>query len=81
MAKITLDQIKQEIEQDGWKIHSLEYKNLETEMSFECNNGHNVFAPFSKQIKSYRSQKVRQEYLPSTRQQKLLAIPYLIMEN
>lgn len=48
MAKITLDQIKQEIEQDGWKVHSLEYKNLETEMSFECNNGHNVFAPWKK---------------------------------
>jgi hypothetical protein len=48
MAKISLDQIKQEIEQDGWKIHSLEYKNLETEMSFECNNGHNVFAPWKK---------------------------------
>ena len=48
MAKITLDQIKQEIEQDGWKVHSLEYKNLETEMSFECSNGHNVFAPWKK---------------------------------
>ena len=36
MAKITLDQIKQELEQEGWKVHSLEYKNLETEMTFEC---------------------------------------------
>lgn len=48
MAKITLDQIKQEIEQDGWKVLSLEYKNLETEMTFECPNGHQVFAPWKR---------------------------------
>ena len=48
MAKITLDQIKQELEQEGWKVHSLEYKNLETEMTFECPNGHQVFAPWKK---------------------------------
>jgi hypothetical protein len=40
MAKITLDQIKEEVAQDGWKVLSLEYKNLETEMTFECSNGH-----------------------------------------
>lgn len=48
MAKITLDQIKQEIEQEGWKVHSLEYKNLKTEMTFECPNGHQVFVPWEK---------------------------------
>lgn len=48
MAKITLDQIKQELEQEGWKVHSLEYKNLETEMTFECPNRHQVFAPWKK---------------------------------
>lgn len=48
MAKITLDQIKQETEQDGWKVHSIEYKNLETEMTFECPEGHIVFAPWKK---------------------------------
>lgn len=40
MAKITLDQIKEEVAQDNWKVLSLEYKNLETEMTFECPNGH-----------------------------------------
>ena len=48
MAKITLEQIKQETEQDGWKVLSLEYKNLETEMTFECPNGHQVFAPWKR---------------------------------
>ena len=40
MAKITLDQIKQAIEQDRWKLLSTEYKNLTTQMTFECPNGH-----------------------------------------
>jgi hypothetical protein len=48
MAKITLDQIKEEVAQDGWKVLSLEYKNLETEMTFECSNGHQVFAPWKR---------------------------------
>lgn len=40
MSRITLDQIKQEIAADGWKVLSIEYKNLDTEMIFECANGH-----------------------------------------
>ena len=48
MAKITLDQIKEEIAVDNWKVLSLEYKNLDTEMTFECENGHQVFAPWKR---------------------------------
>ena len=40
MAKITIDQIKEELSADGWKILSSEYKNLDTELIFECPNGH-----------------------------------------
>lgn len=53
MAKITLDQIKEEIAIDNWKVLSLEYKNLDTEMTFECENGHQVFAPW-KRIRTRR---------------------------
>ena len=48
MAKITIDQIKEEIAADGWLLLSSEYKNLDTEMEFECFEGHRVFAPWKK---------------------------------
>ena len=46
MAKITIDQIKEEIKVDGWELLSTEYKNLSTEMMFKCPNGHQVFLPW-----------------------------------
>ena len=48
MAKISLDSIREELEQDGWKVISDTYTNLETEMRFECPEGHAVFAPWKK---------------------------------
>ena len=48
MAKIQLDDIKAEIEKDGWKLISTEYKNLDTIMEFVCSEGHQVFAPWKK---------------------------------
>lgn len=48
MAKIVLEQIKEAVEADGWKVLSLEYKNLDAEMTFECPEGHQVFAPWKK---------------------------------
>ena len=48
MAKITLEQIKEELAADGWLVLSSEYKNLDTEMTFECFEGHRVFAPWKK---------------------------------
>lgn len=48
MAKITIEQIKEEVAQDNWVLLSSEYKNLDTELIFECPNGHQVFAPWKK---------------------------------
>ena len=53
MARITLDSIIEDIAQDNWKVISTEYKNLDTEMEFECAEGHKVFAPY-KQIRTKR---------------------------
>ena len=53
MARITLDSIREDIAQDNWKVISTEYKNLDTEMEFECAEGHRVFAPY-KQIRAKR---------------------------
>lgn len=46
--KITLDQIKTNLAQKGWKVNSTEYINLTTDMEFECPKGHVVKAPYKK---------------------------------
>lgn len=48
MARISIDQIAQELASDNWKILSTEYKNLDTELHFVCAEGHDVFAPWKK---------------------------------
>lgn len=48
MAKIRLEDIQAELAVDGWKLISTEYVNLDTEMIFECPEGHRVFAPWKK---------------------------------
>jgi hypothetical protein len=48
MAKIKLEDIQNELAADGWKIISTEYVNLDTEMTFECPEGHRVFVPWKK---------------------------------
>lgn len=48
MAKIKLDDIQNELGVDGWKVISTEYVNLDTEMTFECPEGHRVFVPWKK---------------------------------
>lgn len=48
MAKIRLEDIQSEIAADGWKLLSEEYTNLETPMTFECPEGHRVYAPWKK---------------------------------
>ena len=48
MARIRLEDIQQELAQDDWKVISEEYVNLDTEMIFECNEGHRVYAPWKK---------------------------------
>ena len=48
MAKIQLDDIKAEIEKDGWKLISTEYKNLDTIMEFVCSEGHQSICAMEK---------------------------------
>ena len=48
MAKIKIEDIQNEIAADGWKMYSTEYTNLDTEMVFECPEGHKVYAPWKK---------------------------------
>lgn len=48
MAKITLDLIRNELEPNGWKVYSEKYQNLDTEMEFQCPEGHKVFTSWDK---------------------------------
>lgn len=48
MAKIKIETIAEELAQDGWKILSTDYQNLDTEMEFLCAEGHKVYAPWKK---------------------------------
>lgn len=48
MAKITIESINEELAQTGWKCISTEYKNLDSELQFNCEEGHLVCAPWKK---------------------------------
>ena len=48
MARITLDTINEELAPTGWKCVSDEYKNLESELQFQCDEGHEVYASWKK---------------------------------
>ena len=48
MAKITIDSINEELAPYNWKCISTEYKNLDTELQFNCEEGHLVCAPWKK---------------------------------
>lgn len=48
MARITIDSINEELAPYNWKCISTEYKNLDTELQFNCEEGHLVCAPWKK---------------------------------
>ena len=48
MARIKIEDIRAELNKDGWKVISEEYANLDTEMIFECPEGHRVYTSWKK---------------------------------
>lgn len=48
MAKITIEEIQRVLAQDGWKIESTQYVNLDSELTFICNEGHSVYSNWKK---------------------------------
>lgn len=46
--KIRLEDIRKAAIEQNWEVLSDEYKNLDTEMVFRCNEGHQVYAPYKK---------------------------------
>lgn len=52
MAKLKLEDVRQEVELQEWKLVTDKYTNLDTEMEFNCPNGHKVYTTFKKWRKS-----------------------------
>ena len=48
MSKISLEEIRQILKQDNWKIITDKYTNLDTKMEFECDEGHKVYTTWKK---------------------------------
>lgn len=48
MSKIYLDDIRGALDAEHWTLISDKYTNLDTEMIYECPEGHRVFAPWKK---------------------------------
>ena len=49
--KNTIESVNQEVSNLGWKLITEEYKNLDTEMEFQCPEGHKVYTT----LKRFRS--------------------------
>lgn len=48
LAKIKIDDIRKAAIEHNWTLLSEEYKNLDTELQFECNEGHRIYLPYRK---------------------------------
>ena len=48
MAKITTQSIQEQLNEIGWKLISNTYKNLDSELEFQCAEGHSVFSTWNK---------------------------------
>ena len=48
MGKIKISDIRKELEKDNWNICSKEYVNLDSELVFLCNEGHEVYSTWRK---------------------------------
>ena len=53
MSTIKIDDIKQELAQYNWELLSDSYKNLNQELSFKCDRGHQLFSTWKK-IREHR---------------------------
>ena len=47
LYKIKIDEIRKAAIEHGWELISTAYKNLDTDLTFKCNEGHQVFLPYN----------------------------------
>ena len=48
MSKIKIDDIRKAAIEHNWILLSEEYKNLDSELIFRCNEGHKIYLPYKK---------------------------------
>ena len=48
LAKIKVEDIRKAAIEHGWELISTDYKNLDTELTFICNEGHKVYGPYKR---------------------------------
>lgn len=48
MSKIKIEDIRKAAIEHNWNLLSDKYKNLDTELTFECNEGHKIYLPYKK---------------------------------
>ena len=48
MSKIKIEDIRKAAIKHNWNLLSDKYKNLDTELTFECNEGHKIYLPYKK---------------------------------
>ena len=48
MSKIKIEDIRKAAIEHGWELYSTEYKNLDTELTFLCTEGHKVYGPYKR---------------------------------
>ena len=46
MAKISIEDIREQLQLQGWELISDSYKNLDTELIYKCPEGHTVYGPW-----------------------------------
>ena len=47
-SKIKYEDVKQDIEKNGWQLLSTEYLNLKTDLELKCPEGHLNYIPYEK---------------------------------
>lgn len=48
MPRISIDEIQKQVQADGWQLISKTYQNLDSNLTFQCNKGHILDAPWKK---------------------------------
>ena len=48
MSKIKIEDIRKAAIENGWELISTEYKNLDTELIFKCNENHEISIPYKR---------------------------------
>lgn len=54
MSKIKIEEVRKDLEENGWELISNKYENLQSELSMKCPEGHNVYLPYGKWRKTHK---------------------------